>query len=313
MCSSMSSTLKLLKAVADPVRVRLLLLLAEEEMAVAEVQEILGMAQSRISGHLAQLRGLGLVRDRKAGKHAFYAAREGGYPAAVRVVLEESAREIPEVESDQYAVRVLRRKRLDLTREYFNQLAGRFGRTYCPGRSWESVARMLFSLMPAWEVADLGAGEGTLSQLMAKRARRVIAVDNSENMVAYGRDLAVRHGLTNLEFRLGDLEEPPVGVGEMDLVVLSHALHHAVNPARAVSAAARILKPGGRVVILDLMAHNFEKARELYADRWLGFTEAAIEEWMEAAGLVDREIVEAGRDAQDGRFRTLFAFGVKPV
>ena len=175
------------------------------------------------------------------------------------------------------------------------------------------MARMLFSLMPAWEVADLGAGEGTLAQLMAKRARRVIAVDNSENMVAYGRDLAVRHGLTNLEFRLGDLEEPPVGEGEVDLVVLSHALHHAVNPARAVSAAARILKPGGRVVILDLMAHNFEKARELYADRWLGFTEAAIEEWMEAAGLIDREIVEAGRDAQDGRFRTLFAFGVKPV
>lgn len=309
----MSSTLKLLKAVADPVRVRLLLLLAEEEMAVAEVQEVLGMAQSRISGHLAQLRGLGLVRDRRAGKNSFYAVQEGGYPAAVRVVLEEAAREIPEVEADRYAVRVLRRKRSDLAREYFNQLAGRFGRTYCPGRSWESVARMLFALMPSWDVADLGAGEGTLSQLMAKRARRVIAVDNSENMVEYGRSLAKQHGLNNLEYRLGDLEEPPVGEGEMDLVVLSHALHHAANPRRAVGAAARILKPGGRLVVLDLMAHNFEKARELYADRWLGFTEAALEEWMEDAGLVEREIVEAGRDQQDGRFRTLFAFGVRPV
>src|ERR1700749_2349582 len=137
---------------------------------------------------------------------------------------------------------------------------------------------MLFALVPPMVIADLGAGEGTISQLLAKRAKKVIAIDNSEKMVEYGSALAKKHGFANLEYRLGDIESPPIEPESLDLALLSQALHHPVSPARAVAAAHALLKTGGRVAILDLHAHQFEQARELYADTWLGFGEAQLHE-----------------------------------
>src|SRR5260370_2028242 len=125
-------------------------------------------------------------------------------------------------------------------------------------------------------IVDIGGGEGTLSQLLAKNARKVIAVDNSPKMVEFGSELAKKHGFKNLEYRLGDLEDPPVAKKSVDLVLLSQAFHHAIKPERAVQAARRILKRNGRVVVLDLLSHHFEKARALYADRWLGFIEVRL-------------------------------------
>ena len=125
-------------------------------------------------------------------------------------------------------------------------------------------------------VADLGAGEGTLSQLLAKNARKVIAIDNSPKMVEFGSQLAKKHGFKNLEYRLGDIEDPPIAKNSVDLAILSQALHHAIHPQRAVAAARQILKRGGSLVILDLLSHRFERARELYADHWLGFSEVQV-------------------------------------
>src|SRR5262249_61104386 len=109
------------------------------------------------------------------------------------------------------------------------------------------------SVGPPVTVADLGAGEGTLSQLLAKKARKVIAIDNSPKMVEFGSKLAKEHGFKNLEYRLGDIEDPPIAKNSIDLAVLSQALHHAIHPERAIAAARRILKPGGRLVILGLL------------------------------------------------------------
>ena len=131
-------------------------------------------------------------------------------------------------------------------------------------------------------IADLGAGEGTISQLMAQRAKKVIAIDNSEKMVEFGAELARKHGIANLEYRLGDLEDVPIRSGTVDLAFFSQALHHAVHPERAIGEAWRILKPGGRIAILDLSRHHFEEAREMYADLWLGFTELEIERYLKA-------------------------------
>jgi ArsR family transcriptional regulator len=203
-------------------------------------------------------------------------------------------------------------KRNDRAREYFNKLAGKFGRTYCPGRTWEAVAHFLFLLVPgSTVVADLGAGEGTLSQLLAKRAKKVIAVDSSEKMVEFGAKLAKDHGFTNLEYRLGDIESPPIDAGTVDLALLSQALHHAERPHKAVSAAHRILKKGGRIVILDLLQHQFEEARELYADRWLGFGEADLHGWLEAAGFTDIEVTTVAKEARPPHLQTVLATGVK--
>ena len=144
-------------------------------------------------------------------------------------------------------------------RAYFDELAGKFGRNYVPGRSWQGLAETLLTLMPPMVIADLGAGEGTFSQLLARRSKKVIAVDNSEKMVEYGRELARKHGVKNLEYRKGDLEEVPIKDAAVDLAFFSQALHHAQHPERAVAEAWRILKPGGRIVVLDFCATAMKK------------------------------------------------------
>ena len=306
---SLTETLALL---ADATRLRVLLLLKEEELSVVELQEILGMGQSRISNHLAQLRQSGLVRDRRAGKNSYYCIGDAAASLDLAPILAAAAREIPEAARDATALKVAIKKRSDRAREYFNKLAGKFGRTYCPGRTWEAAAHFLFLLVPdSLVVADLGAGEGTLSQLLAKRARKVIAVDNSDKMVEFGGKLAREHGFKNLEYRLGDLESPPVSAGSVDVALLSQALHHAERPQVAVASAHRILKRGGRLVILDLLQHQFEEARELYADRWLGFAEADLHGWMEEAGFRDIEVSVVAREAQPPHLQTILATGVK--
>jgi len=208
---------------------------------------------------------------------------------------------------------LLVKNRRDKAREYFNQLAGKFGRTYCPGRTWEGLANLLLTLVPDIVIADLGAGEGTLAQLLARRAKKVICIDNSEKMVEFGAALAKEHGFKNLEYRLGDLEAPPIRAESVDLAVLSQALHHAAHPAQAVIAAHRVLRPGGRLAILDLLAHQFEQARELYADTWLGFTEAQLHEFLEDAGFRDIEVAVVARDDQNPQFQTVLATGVKSL
>lgn len=307
----MASIVKNLRLLADETRLRLLLLLRREELSVVEIQEILAMGQSRISSHLAQLRRSGLVEDRRLGKNILYKLAESDLTRELAPILDAGAREIAEAARDEKAQRLVLQRREDKAREYFNQLAGKFGRTYCPGRTWEGVARMLFALLPPMVIADLGAGEGTLAQLLAKRARQVIAVDSSEKMVEFGADLARKHGFANLEYRLGDIENPPVAAGSVDLAILSQALHHASHPARAVAAAHKLLKRGGRLAILDLQAHQFEQARELYADAWLGFTESQMLEFLEAAGFREIEIGVVSRDEVNPQFQTVLATGVK--
>ena len=310
----MASILKWLRLVSDPARVRILLLLEKEELSVAELQTILSMAQSSLSTHLAQLKQAGLVEDRRNGKNMMYRLRDvrGGERAVVehlRQVFRNAMDEIPEAASDQDALRLVLKKREDKVRAYFDGLAGRFGRQYMPGRSWQGLAETLLKLLPPMVIADLGAGEGTFSQLLAQSARQVIAVDNSEKMVEFGRDLAARHGVSNLDYRLGDLESPPIEPESVDLAFFSQSLHHAPHPQRAVDAARRILKPGGRIVILDLVRHNFEEARELYADLWLGFAEVEIDEYLRTAGFRNVEISIVHKDEHAPFFETLLAIG----
>jgi len=311
----MTSTLNLVRLLADPTRLRLVLLLEEEELSVAELQEILGMGQSRISSHLAQLKNAGVVADRRAGKNVYYGAVKfagrNGTRERVRQLIKTFAREIPETARDRTALKLTLRKRQDKAREYFDELAGKFGRSYVPGRSWRALSHALISLVPKLTIVDLGAGEGTLSQLLAKSARKVIAIDNSPKMVEFGAKLAKQHGVKNLEYRLGDLEEPPVAKESVDLVLLSQALHHAIKPERAVEAARRILKKNGRIVVLDLLSHRFEKARDLYADRWLGFSEVKLHQLLEQGGFREIEVSVVSREKQNPQFQTVFATGVK--
>jgi ubiquinone/menaquinone biosynthesis C-methylase UbiE len=309
----MASILKNLRLLSDPSRVRILLLLEREELSVAELQEILVMGQSRISTHLAQLKQAGLVEDRRIGKSILYhfvstAHREFGH---LLRVLRDAATEIPEAADDSQALKLALGRRRDRMRAYFDRLAGKFGHHYVPGRSWKGLAESLLALLPPLDIADLGAGEGTFSQLLARRARRVIAVDNSEKMMEYGADLARKHGVQNLEYRHGDLEALPIEDQNVDLAFFSQALHHTHHPERAVAEAWRILRPGGRIVVLDLMRHSFEDAREMYADLWLGFTEVEMGRFLEQAGFNNVETSVVDRENEPPHFETMLAVGTK--
>ena len=305
----MPSNLNSLKLIADPTRLRILMLLEHEELSVAELQSILGMGQSRISTQLAKLKENTLVSDRRVGKNILYSASSS---EALLEVARFAAEEIEEISTDRAALRLTLRKRRDRARAYFDELAGKFSRQYVPGRSWKGLAEALLKIHNYEVVADLGAGEGTLSQLLAQRAQKVIAVDNSQKMVEFGQQLAKEHNLSNLEYRLGDIEAPPIDPETVDLVIFSQAMHHAERPEKALAQAHTILKPSGTLIVLDLLQHTFEQARELYFDTWLGFSELSMTQMLEDNGFQCIETAIVDKEDEPPHFQTLLATAQKP-
>src|SRR5580700_4359602 len=221
----MSATLKSLRALSDPTRLRIVALLERDELSVAELQEITRLGQSRISTHLGLLQDSELLQSRREGKRSFYKLNENAGAMAREFIqlAVRGAKELPEHAGDQINLKRVLNRRREQAQVYFNQIAGRFDRVYGPGRSWQAFGHLLLRALPPLVVADLGAGEGLLSELLARRAKKVIAVDNSPRMVEFGANKAKRNKLKNLEFRLGDLESPPIDEATVDLVVLSQA------------------------------------------------------------------------------------------
>jgi ubiquinone/menaquinone biosynthesis C-methylase UbiE/DNA-binding transcriptional ArsR family regulator len=305
----MSSALKSLRALSDPTRLRMVALLERDELSVNELQEVTRLGQSRISTHLGLLQEAGLLQSRREGKRTFYKSNQPADGAARELIqlAIRGAKELPEYEGDQINLKRILARRREQAQVYFNQIAGRFDRVYGPGRSWQAFGYLLLRILPPLVVADLGAGEGLLSELLARRCKKVIAVDNSEKMVAFGAAKAKKNGLKNLEFRLGDLQNPPIEPNSIDLVILSQALHHAEAPPKAIAAAHKILRPRGQIMILDLLKHNFEKAHELYGDRWLGFAESDLQRWLEDAGFKKIEISVVAHEEQPPHFQTILA------
>ncbi|MFP6900251.1 MAG: metalloregulator ArsR/SmtB family transcription factor, partial [Opitutales bacterium] len=252
-----------LKTLADSTRLRIINLLDEDEFSVAELQEILGMGQSRISTHLATLRKGNLVQDRKEGKKTYY-RRKSGSATEERLVTATlaSLAERPEIQQDLISLQRALDKRKRATERYFNTIAQRLGKNYCPGRSWEAICHLLLRLAHPSVIADLGAGDGMVAQLLASRAKKVYCIDNAKRMVEKGTQLAKKNGLTNLVYKHGDIEKVPLRDASVDLALMSQSLHHAQHPEIAVQEAFRILKPGGKLLVLDLKEHDFEKARE---------------------------------------------------
>jgi ArsR family transcriptional regulator len=282
----------LFRVLGDPARLRLLRALSIDRFNVTELTGILGLAQSGVSRHLGLLKDAGLVSEEPDGIYVYYRlARAGGDSPLWQLLDGEFSRAaaIPDVRADDARIQEVRR----LRRENFDQHAGadtRDGRQLVPGRSWAAWSRALGLLLPPLDVIDIGCGEGYLTIEAARWARTVVGVDRSPAVLARARQLAERRRVTNITWKRGDIERVPVSDASFDVALLSQTLHHAADPGRAVHEAARVLRPGGRVLILDLRTHDESWVRHNLGDRWQGFDDATLSSWLTDAGLTQPRV-----------------------
>ncbi|MDC0156241.1 metalloregulator ArsR/SmtB family transcription factor [Verrucomicrobia bacterium] len=304
---------EILQVLSDSTRLRMVKLLGQEELSVAELQEILEMGQSRISSHLGLLRRHEMVNDRKEGKKTFYELNQVVVQRfeLIRVALaEESEEEF--WESDRSALNRIVDRRRRASERYFDEVADRLGKNYVPGRSWDAIGHFLLRLVPRITIADLGAGEGMISQLLAERARKIYCIDSSKSMVRVGKELAKKNNLLNLSYKQGDIENVPLAKGSVDLALMSQSLHHAQRPEKALSEASRILRKGGQLVVLDLKEHQFSKARQLYGDQWLGFPENELYRMIKSVGFRKVKVETIAKEEREPYFETILGYGEKP-
>jgi SAM-dependent methyltransferase len=304
----------LYRLLGDEARLRLLRVLSRERLNVTELTGVLGLAQSGVSRHLGLLKDAGLVVEERDGGFSYYRlARplsDGGepLPALLRAQFEASASDAA-VRADQARLQEV----LRLRKENFDAHTGpetRDARQLVPGRSWAAWSRALGLLMPPLAVADLGCGEGYLTMEAARWASRVIAVDRSEAVLGRAKALARRRRVSNVVWKKGELERLPLADGAVDVAMLSQALHHANDPARAVAEAARVTAPGGRVLLLDLRTHEEDWVRSKLGDRRLGFDDDELRAMLAAAGLSEVRVGVGARKAGDP-FTVLIAAGTK--
>ena len=300
----------LFKLLADGSRLRLLRVLAQDRFNVSELTGILGLAQSGISRHLGLLKEAGLVAEEREAGYVYCRLADGertngqGPLWALLDAQFSASADDPSVREDEARLQeVLRHRKANFeTHGDVRQLV--------PGRSWAAWARALGYLLPPLDVADIGCGDGYLTLEMARWARTVVGIDRSEPVLKRAEALAARRRVTNVEWMKGDLSRLPLGDVSVDVALLSQALHHAADPESAVAEAVRILRPGGRLLVLDLREHDQTWVRSRFGDQRLGFTDVALEALLHSAGLRDARVGVGARHAGDP-FVVLIASALK--
>jgi DNA-binding transcriptional ArsR family regulator/protein-L-isoaspartate O-methyltransferase len=303
-----SSVLRLL---ADPTRVRLLALLEREELTVAELAAVLHLAQPRVSTHLAKLKEAGLVRDRRAGVSAYYRANNEGDQAqhdlltSLRAsiddaLLREDAARLPGVLANR-------------AREegWADTVAGDMERHYSPGRTWETLARSLLQLLETGDVLDIASGDGITAELLAPHAHSIVCVDSSERVV----DAATMRlkAFANVRVIQGDMHALELGEQRFDLVLMLHALTYAERPAQAVAEAARVLRPGGRLLAVTLGQHDHRTVVEPFDHRNLGFSSGQLDAYARHAGLTVLSCNRLSRERKAPHFEVISLLARKPA
>jgi SAM-dependent methyltransferase len=279
-----------LKALADPIRLRVLAAVAEEELTVGEVQEVVESGQSSVSRNLAILRDAGFVQDRKEGTNVYFSLRQNLSEPAGELFKSLQARlaELPEAKGDRARLENCRRRRLHRSQGYFESVAG----------DWERIRKSYFDdrvtslaiekLLPNNLIlADVGCGTGSLTVELARFAQKVIGVDLSQEMLRRARNVAKERQLRNVEFRRGDALKLPLQARSVDAAFCVMVLHFLSDPQQAIAELCRITRGGGSVIVVDLVQHNQEWMREQMAHRFLGFERGSIEEWFRDAGITE--------------------------
>jgi len=300
---------RMLKALADPTRLRILAAVAEEELTVGEIREVVDSVQSAVSRNLAILREAGFVRDRRERTNVYFSLRDDMAEPAKKLFDSAAAgfSGLPNAEEDRRRLGRCRQKRMRRSRDYFEAIAG----------DWERIRKSCFDdrlsslalekLLPSGLVlADIGCGTGSLTRELARFAKKVIAVDLSPEMLRRARMAAREREVSNVEFRRGDAEKLPLARRSVDAAFCVMVLHFLADPERALGELCRVTRPGGSIVVLDLVPHQQEWMRTEMAHRWLGFDRAVIERWFRKAGAsaVDFELTGSyagGKPSKNGK------------
>jgi ArsR family transcriptional regulator len=307
---------RIFKTLSDPTRVRLLSLLEREELAVQELMEVLGMAQSRVSRHLAILRDAGLVRDRRDGTYVFYHLElpEVGPWREVWQLVRRGLSKDTTADRDSAALSRALEARADRARSFFDAV----------GPEWDALrkvfdddalrAHALARLVPSGlRVADIGTGTGILAIELSRLGLEVIAIDHSARMLEAARTKLAEAGDERIELRQGEASALPLGDAEVDAAFAHMVLHYLPSPGEAVAETARVVKPGGPVVVVDFVTHEHEWMRQELGVHWLGFETRDVQRWFNDAKLAEfRLATQAGLSADRDLPSTFIASGTLP-
>lgn len=305
---SLAQTVGTLSLLGDESRLRLCALLGERELSVSDLVRVTGISQSRVSTHLARLREGGFVRDRRDGQHAYYALSSDGLPAHAKSILDglvESSDAT--LDGDRKRLAALDRERRGGLPESF---VGEMERHYSPGRTWHSLAVGLAALLDLGDVLDVGSGDGAVASYLAPYSKSITCIDTRPDMVAAARARLAR--FPHAQALEASAEALPFRAASFDQVVVFHTLTYAENAAAAVRECARVLRPGGRVVVLSLDQHEQREITAHYGERQPGFSPRAVKSLLTGADLAVRFCETACRESKRPHFQVVLAIAEKP-
>lgn len=294
------------RLLADASRVRLLLLLEAQALSAAELTEITGLAQSRVSTHLARLKRAGLVHDERTSGAALYSSKTEDQAAAAGAIwnLLRPRLDDPQARLDREMAGELVRRRQQ-TQTWAESVAGRMELYYSPGRSWEATSRALMTLLSLGDVLDLASGDGVFAELIAAQARSVTCVDVSAAVIGAARKRLA--GFPNVAFHQGDMHRLPFADQSFDHVFAMHALSYSADPAGLLREAARLLRSRGRLVVAALRRHQHAETQRAYDHINLGLEVRELNGLLEAAGLVVESCRVTSRETRPPYFEVISA------
>jgi SAM-dependent methyltransferase len=309
--NTVASTVSTLQLFGEPSRVRLLALLANQELSVAELTAATRLAQSRVSTHLGKLREAGVLRDRRDGHSTYYALNDEAMPveakrlwAAIQAEMKDAV-----IEGDrERCAKVLRARGMrDKGAAWPDAVAGEMERHYSPGRTWESLARGVLALARFGDVLDVGCGDGTVAQLVAERVASVTCLDRSEKMIAAAKKRLRAGSAGRARCVLGDAEAMPFPDESFDQVLLFNVLSCVESPAKVAKEAARVLRKGGEVAVSVVGSHAHAAVTAEYGHIHAGFSPAAVRRLLGAAGLSVSACAVTSREKRAPHFEVVTA------
>ena len=295
-----------LTLLGDENRIRLCALLRDRELCVTDLVRVTGIAQSRVSTHLGRLREAGLVRDRRKGTQSFYGLVADSLPAAVRTCLDEiAASGDPTLDGDQERLRELEAERRGDVPEHLDDLE----REYSPGRSWQSLTVGIAALLRLGDVLDVGSGDGAAAAALAPYCRSLTCIDTNQRLIDAAGERLAHHA--NVRAQVADAHALPFGDASFDSVLVFHTLTYAEHPARVLKECARVLRPGGRLVVLCLDEHRQSDVTARYGERHPGFSPRALRGLLARAGLTDVSAQVAAREIKKPHLQVVLAIADK--